>query len=165
MAALDKIYVSDYWDLVELRNWAMAYYPKLILYFYNWAWEVNEKEFLECKRTLAKRAYKEAHTGWEKYSKDGTLNGAIAYLMEKYEITNEQAWEEATSMLEDFNKSLNDWEGEITLPIVNLPFKVCKYLKWRCPVSCVRKYLQENCGIKEHWYYKLFWKGKKHFIP
>ena len=164
MAALDKIYVSDYWDLVELRNWTTVYYPELIFYFYNWAWEINERDFLEYKRKRAIRAQKDAKAAWDEYSKDGSLNGAIATLMNKHEISNSQAWEEAVDLLEDYNKSLRDWEELISIPVTNTPFRVDKRLKWICPVPCVRRYLQNNCGVKEHWYYKLFWKGKKHFI-
>ena len=164
MAALDKIYVSDYWDLAELRTWAMVYYPKLILYFYNWAWEVNEKEFLEYKRKQAKQAQKYAKDTWERYSKDGTINGAVATLMDKRGLSNAEALEEASIFYKEYNRTIEDWEKMVSVPVTNTPYKVDKYLKWRCPVSCVRKYLQENCGVKEHWYYKLFWKGKKHFI-
>lgn len=95
MAAIDKLYVKEYYDLYILRLWALIYYPKLLFYFYDSA------------------------------------------LM-------------ATNI-----------KGKT--PIMNTPFKVDKKLKWICPVGCVREYLVNQCGVKEHWYYKLFWRGKKYF--
>lgn len=54
-------------------------------------------------------------------------------------------------------------EEEYTSPVMNTSFSVDKKLLWICPIPCVRKYLEEQCGYKTKWYHKLFWKGKKYF--
>lgn len=35
MAAVDKLYVRTYEEYDDLRRWALAYYPKLLIYFYD----------------------------------------------------------------------------------------------------------------------------------
>ena len=35
MAAIDKLYVKDFTEYEDLRLWALVYYPKLLLYFYD----------------------------------------------------------------------------------------------------------------------------------
>lgn len=47
MAAIDKLYLKDYVDYDYLRRWALVYYPKLLLYFYDTTF--NYKEW--CKIT------------------------------------------------------------------------------------------------------------------
>lgn len=46
----------------------------------------------------------------------------------------------------------------ITLPITNFSCKEDRYLLWYCPIKEVRDYLIEQCGYKERWYYRLFFK-------
>lgn len=33
-----------------------------------------------------------------------------------------------------------------------------RYLYWRCPLPFIREYLREQCGYKDNWFVKLFWK-------
>ena len=35
MAAIDKLYVRTYKEYDNVRRWALAYYPKLLIYFYS----------------------------------------------------------------------------------------------------------------------------------
>lgn len=35
MAAIDKLYVHSYEEYEEVKLWALVYYPKLLLFFYN----------------------------------------------------------------------------------------------------------------------------------
>lgn len=35
MAAIDKLYVRTYEEYDDLRRWALVYYPKLLIYFYD----------------------------------------------------------------------------------------------------------------------------------
>lgn len=35
MAAIDKLYVRTYDEYDDVRRWALVYYPKLLIYFYN----------------------------------------------------------------------------------------------------------------------------------
>ena len=57
-------------------------------------------------------------------------------------------------------------EDSYTFPVMNTPLSVDRKLKWICPVPCVREYLHKQCGVnpKWEWLYKIFWRGKKHFL-
>jgi hypothetical protein len=48
MAAIDKLYVRTYEEYDEVRRWALVYYPKLLLYFYNIS--ISYKEFNEMRK-------------------------------------------------------------------------------------------------------------------
>lgn len=165
MAAIDKLYIKNYYDLEDLRLWAMIYYPKLLLYFYSGALTIDASEFIDFKRKSAREAKKLHLKSWTNVSPDNTINGAIAFLMaEPNNFTEEEATDTAKSLYAASRLSLEKLEESVSLPVMNTPFKVDKKLKWICPLPCVREYLQSNCGVREHWYYKLFWKGKKHFL-
>lgn len=53
MAAIDKLYVYDYTDYDDLRKWALAYYPKLLIFFYNTVWDWTDYE--KSKKSWLKR--------------------------------------------------------------------------------------------------------------
>lgn len=165
MAAIDKLYIKNYYDLEDLRLWAMIYYPKLLLYFYSDALTIDVEKFTKFKMKSARAAKKLHLKSWTTVSPDNTINGAIAFLMaEPNNFTEEEATDTAKSLYAASRLSLGKLEESVSLPVMNTPFKVDKKLKWICPLPCVREYLQNNCGVREHWYYKLFWRGKKHFL-
>lgn len=164
MAAIDKLYLKDYQDLVELRKWAYVYYPKLLLYFYSEAIFMDYSTFNKIKKEKAKQQRNSLKKQWEYYSLDGTIESAIACLKDKYNLSEEDAVDQANQMYNDYKKPLSLLEQNASIVIMNTPFKVDKKLKWICPVYCIRKYLENQCGVKTKWYHKLFWRGKKHFI-
>lgn len=164
MAAIDKLYLKDYQDLVELRKWAYVYYPKLLLYFYSEVMFMDCTKFNKIKKQKAKRQRDAIKKQWTFYSLDGTVEGAIACLKDKYGLSEEAASEQVTQMYDDYKKTLSQLEKDADIIIMNTPSKVDKKLVWICPVYCIRKYLENQCGIKTKWYHKLFWKGKKHFV-
>ena len=43
-------------------------------------------------------------------------------------------------------------------PIAYFSHKQDRYLYWHCPLDFVREYLREQCGYKDNWFVKLFWK-------
>ena len=43
-------------------------------------------------------------------------------------------------------------------PIANFSRKQDRYLYWHCPYDFVREYLSEQCGYKDNWFVKLFWR-------
>lgn len=49
MAAIDKLYVHSFYEYEEVKRWALVYYPKLLLYFYNIS--LTYKEYHENRRT------------------------------------------------------------------------------------------------------------------
>lgn len=166
MAAIDKLYVHSYCEYDDLRRWAIAYYPELLFYFYDITmtyqqWEDNCRAYVKRRIAIAKRDY-------EKVGSSGESN-AVKNLIKHYKKAAnyncpiEQAQDEAFAIIDAYNKTVRDWEESYNCPIMNTPFEVDKKLLWICPIPCVRKYLEEHCGYKTRWYYKLFWKGKKHF--
>lgn len=163
MAAIDKLYLNNYNDIENLRKWAFIYYPRLLLYFYSDALTIDEKSFTVYKNNYAKRMHDMFHKQWDKMSCDGTVNAAIAYCKGHWDMDEEEATWQANEAYKDYKKSLQELRGDANIAVMNTPFQVDKKLKWICPLSCIRKYLQNQCGVKEHWYYKLFWKGKKYF--
>lgn len=44
-------------------------------------------------------------------------------------------------------------------PIAHFSHKQDRYLYWHCPLDFVREYLREQCGYKDNWFVKLFWKN------
>ena len=164
MAAIDRLYLKDYNDLDNLRRLALIYYPKLFIYFYDAALTINYSDFATYKIRTAKKDKQHFEDQWKEYSPDGTINGAIANLMSIYCMNEEDARWNAEYAYEEYKKSLEQLEEETSLHIMNTPFKVDKKLKWICPLPCIREYLKNQCGVKEHWYYKIFWRGKKHFM-
>jgi hypothetical protein len=159
MAAIDKLWIKDYWDLEELRRWALIYYRKLLLWL---DIDYIEKTFEECKTREAK-GYKDlVNATWKRISSDGTVNSAIAYLISQG-YSEEEAVDSANNTYKDYKADMKTIYGDIKLSVMNTPWRIDKKLKWICPVPCVREYLQKQCGVKERWYYKLFWRGKKYF--
>ena len=133
--------IRDY-ELEELRRWAMVYYPKLLLWL---DIDYTEKTFEDSKARIA-TSYKDfVNTRWKNIASDGTVNSAVAYLISQ-------------------GYSEEDAIDDIKISIINTPSKIDRKLKWICPVECVREYLKNQCGMKEHWYYKLFCRGRKYFI-
>ena len=164
MAGIDKMYLSNYDTLAELKRWISAYYPKLYSYMYDWAFNVTKKEFEEQQLDRAKKALKSYKNDWDRVSSDGTLNCAVAYIMrERTGWDEEDATEEAKCIKRRAQMSLAKVKEEIAFPVLNTPLSVDRKLKWICPLPCVRIYLQTQCGVKEHWWYKLFWRGRKEF--
>ena len=169
MAAIDKMYVHSYYEYDDLRKWAIVYYPQLLFYFYNITldytkWQKNVDSWLdEVKR----------HITWGLVMRLGNANNtddAIQNLIKYYKesVNYDCSYEQAKSEVDDIfaRKMLLDagmLEGEYSLPVMNTPLSVDRKLLWICPISCVRKYLEEQCGYKTKWYHKLFWRGKKYF--
>ena len=66
--------------------------------------------------------------------------------------------------IKDFKKIQRDFmrRGDTdNLPkvaIANFSRKEDSYLYWHCPLDFVREYLHEQCGYKDNWFVKLFWK-------
>ena len=164
MAAIDKLYVKHYGDLHDLRNWALIYYPELFIWWYSDALTMSSANFTKYVNNAANLMMKRFHNSWEEISPDDTLNGAIATLMKApYYMSTEEAGTFATEVYNNKIKPITSLRNEVTFPVMNTSLTIDRKLKWICPVPCVREYLQKQCGVKEHWYYKLFWKGKQYF--
>ena len=169
MAAIDKMYVHSYYEYDDLRRWAIAYYPELLFYFYDITttyqqWEDNCRAYVKNQLKIAKNEYDKLSQFGEPTDKNTVVINKIQYYKEQgIELSMENVLECYNYTIRSYNKTAEDWEESYTCPIMNTPFEVDKKLLWICPVPCVRKYLEENCGYKTKWYHKLFWRGKKHF--
>lgn len=165
MAAIDKLYVNTYDELSDLRRWALVYYPELFLYMYDWAITADANDFEKMVNKAAVRTKEMYMKDWKRISSDGTINCAIAYIKSEWGWGDENEAEmEAKTLKSRAEYSLQQIKEELTFPVLNTPHSVDRFLKWYCPLPVVRRYLQDQCGVKEHWYYKLYWMGKKHFI-
>ena len=170
MAAIDKMYVHSYYEYDDLRRWAIAYYPELLFYFYDitftWSRYADDvKEWAELEKKIIKN-------GYAKLGYSCSMNESIKSLQRFYKETSgydcpkEQARWEVKDIMSKYDKLKHGLlEDDYTFPVMNTPFKVDNKLKWICPVPCVREYLHKQCGVnpKWEWFYKLFWRGKKHF--
>lgn len=156
MAAIDKMYLKDYYVFDEFRLWCLIYNPKLLRHFCYWnltaqAWEKWKEDIYQSRKEMYDRELKFAAT--------------VDLLREHYQTYGynpplEQLEEEVASVLEQVEKLKNKtaYIENITLPITNFSCKEDKYLLWHCPIEEVREYLTKQCGYKERWYYKLFFK-------
>lgn len=164
MAAIDKIWINDYYTLSKLRLWAIIYYPKFLWFFYDDALTMDESKFNKVKQRRAKYAKDAYKRHWSSISPDGTLECAIAYYKRApFNMSDYGADKEATEDCENALKSRKTIESEIKIAVTNTPIRIDRKLKWICPIPEVRTYLHSQCGVTEHWYYKLFWRGKKYF--
>ena len=164
MAAIDKIYVKNYDDYNEFRLWCMVNKSSLLYNFYRY--EMNREEWDKWKESVYKSDNEALNRIYDKYGLKEGRNKAINNLSQYYfslgcKLGEFDATEEIDEIYEKYNKLLNKKEyiENIELPITNFGFKQDRYLKWHCPLDFVRDYLHENCGIKERWYYKYFFKN------
>lgn len=165
MAAIDKMYVHSYYEYDDLRRWAIIYYPKLLLYFYNITlsyedFNKNIEDWINFNKQYIKNEYGKLG---EFKTKVEAVNNLRKYYKPIYDCPLRQAKEEVEYLIEAHNRTKDDWEDKYTTAVLNTPLSIDRKLLWICPISCVRKYLEEQCGYKTRWYHRLFWRGKKHF--
>lgn len=167
MAAIDKMYVHSYYEFEMLRKWALAYYPELIFYFYDFdltyeEWVKNRESWVGTNIEIARRDYEkitpfssmaEAEYNLKKHYKESA----------DYDCPTSQVIEETRDIIERYYRMADEWEEEYAIPVTNTPPSVDRKLLWICPIPFVRDYLEKNCGYKTKWYHKIFWRGKKHF--
>ncbi|MCM1031575.1 MAG: hypothetical protein NC410_09085 [Oscillibacter sp.] len=165
MAAIDKIYVSNFQDFDDFRKWVMIYYPKMSRYFYNYF--MSESEFDKWMEEVYQSRIEKITKTYEKFEGSLGVEKVKEHLFQLYcnESNLFDVSHDAQSIIDDFldTKRLNkdDFiEKHCHVPITNFPCRCDKILLWRCPIPFVRDYLKKNCGYKTKWYHKLFWKGK-----
>lgn len=157
MAGIDKMHLKDYYVFDEFRLWCLIHNPKLLNHLYNW--NRTHKEWDELKENIYQRDKSMCELHHARFSSIESLK--------EYYLTNcdykaplVQLAKEVSEHLqlrdELANKDL--YLKNITLPISNFSCKEDRYLLWHCPIEEVREYLTKQCGYKEKWYYKLFFK-------
>ena len=164
MAAIDKIYVKNYDDYNEFRLWCMVNKPSLLYNFYDYT--MTEEKWYKWKENIYESGKKASNIEYDKYGlKDGRTkainNITRHYLSLGCKLGDFNAEEDVDMMYKEYNKFLNKEEyiENMGLPITNFRFKQDRYLKWHCQLGFIRDYLHKNCGVKERWYYKLFFKN------
>ena len=170
MAAIDKMYVHSYFEYDDVRTWAIVYYPELLFYMSNFTMDfedyVNKRnQWLENYKAHIKKDYERLGTF---KAKTEAVHNLIKHYKESanYDCPLKQAKDEVDYCIKQYTKlQAGDFalEDDYSLCVMNTPLKVDRKLLWICPVPCVRKYLEKQCGYKTRWYHKLFWRGKKHF--
>lgn len=166
MAAIDKLYLNDWYEFDRLVRWSICYYPKLLNYMYDWRmtykdWDKAMKESIKSTKQIFKRELEKIG------GKDVSLKVGIYNLIDHYrkdadyECSYEQAKEEVEYILKRANMSDDELEADYQRHVMLCSYKIDRKLLWICPLPEVRKYLYEQCGYKKRWewLYKLFWKG------
>ena len=169
MAAIDKLYCTDYYNYRNFKIWCITYYPKLLLYFYDIDLTYSDfikkrEEYIDDQINITEKWYKKL--GDFNNIEEAKKNYYNHYLEQGYNCPSKQLEEEVNQVLEEIEYTRDDWEDKFSFAIMNCPFKIDMILKWRCPIPFVRKYLYEQCGVKKrtNWLYKLFFKGTKDFV-
>lgn len=166
MAAIDKLYLNDWYEFDRLVRWSICYYPKLLNYMYDWRmtykdWDKAMNESIKSTKQIFKRELEKI--GGKDVSLQDGINNLIGHYRKDadYERSYEQAKEEVEYILKKVNESDDELEADYKRPVMLTSYKVDRKLLWICPLPEVRKYLYEQCGYKKHWewLYKLFWKG------
>ena len=167
MAAIDKLYLNNWYEFDRLVRWSICYYPKLLHYIYDWRmtykdWDKAMKESIKSTKQIVERAL-EKIGGKNVSLQDGINNLIDRYLKDAdYECSYEQAKEEVEYILKKANMSDDELEADYKRPVMLCSYKIDRKLLWICPLPEVRKYLYEQCGYKKRWewLYRIFWKGK-----
>jgi len=162
MAAIDKIYIKDYYTFDRFRLWCIAHKPTLLYHFYKW--NMTEKEWDELKEHYYENSKKNSDHAYDRCSCFESLRKYYdSFLLEcpdSSKVSDEQVKREVSYYLRD-RVQLQDketWTENYPIPITNFSCEEDKYLLWHCPIKEIREYLHEQCGYKEKWYYKLFFK-------
>lgn len=155
MAAIDRMYLSNYNDKYILMKWIERHRPSLLQNVFHPT--MTEAEWDNEKQEIYNYDLKVIEEECKKHGGD-KYRIIQNYAKCGYECPLEQAEEEA----ELYKKQREELEDEIwykfkyKLPIACFSCESDTWLKWHCPLDFVREYLKDQCGMKEHWYYKLF---------
>ena len=167
MAAIDKLYLNDWYEFDNLVKWSICYYPKLLNYMYDWRmtykdWDKAMKESIKSTKQVFERDLEKI--GGKNVSLQDGINNLIDHYhkVADYECSYEQAKEEVEYILKKANMSDDELEADYKRPVMLCSYKIDRKLLWICPLPEVRKYLYEQCGYKKRWewLYRIFWRGK-----
>ena len=93
MAAIDKIYIKEYYQYDDLLRWSLIYYPKLINYFYNI--HMTYKDFEKARKDYVNIFKKNNKKLFEQIGKTFKLQKAAKNLKKHYkESANYDAFDE-----------------------------------------------------------------------
>jgi hypothetical protein len=157
MAAIDKMYLKDYYVFDKFRLWCLIYNPKLLKHFYHW--NLTQQEWNRWKDNVYQHDKEMCELNHFYFS---SIESLKEYYLTKsdYKAPLVQLAQEVNDHLQLCDNLANKelYLENITLPVTNFSCKEDKYLLWHCPIEEVREYLTKQCGYKERWYYKLFFK-------
>ena len=156
MAAIDKMYLKNYYVFDGFRLWCLIHNPKLLKHFYHW--NTTRQEWDKCKENKYHYNKKLCDNLHPYFSNTASLEQY--YLQIDVKLSPNQLVNEVTEHLQLYDKLKNKakYIENCSLAITNFSCKEDRYLLWHCPIEEVREYLTEQCGYKERWYYKLFFK-------
>ena len=156
MAAIDKMYLKTYGAFAEFRTWCVTFKPSLLDNFYDWLmpeddWDKWKEHVFKTRKEVLTRE----HESWSSVE-------ACREHYRKYgcKVPLDQLEQEVADHLEEWEKihAEKEYIQNIELPVTNFSTKQDKYLLWHCPIPEVREYLHKQCGYREKWYYKFFFK-------
>lgn len=119
MAAIDKLYLNDWYEFDRLVRWSICYYPKLLNYMYDWRmtykdWDKAMKESIKSTKQIFKREL-EKIGGKNVSLRDGIYNLIDHYRKDAdYECSYEQAKEEVEYILKRPMSLMMNWRQIIS---------------------------------------------------
>ena len=156
MAAIDKMYLKDYYVFDEFRLWCLIHNPKLLKHFYHW--NITQQEWDHYKEN---KYYHDKKTCDKLHPYFSNIESLKQYYLQwDIKVSPEQLAHEVSEHLQWYEKlkSKEKCIENCDLAVTCFSCKEDKYLLWHCPIEEVREYLTKQCGYKERWYYKLFFK-------
>ena len=171
MAAIDKLYVKNYWTYENLLKWSFAYFPKLIPFLIST--NMQEYDFERCKRQYVKDTGCVYERELNRIGGRWTAFGTACVLLQEYykkvfgEVPPTAQIEDEVEQIQAHGELTDEQIAEqFSMAVMNTPAWIDRRLKWLCPLPEVREYLHKQCGVspKFEWLYRLFWRGKRIFL-
>ena len=165
MAAIDRLYTKYYSDARNLVIWLSNKRPSMLENLYDVSF--SKDDFNERKEEKYESSLKYNKRDYERWELDKGKKHALKKMIDFHKSfgnLNIKIIHDLNEEIDDIyamKKALNDknlFVCDINIPIACFKFSQDRWLKWHCPLSFIRQYLKDNCGMKEHWYYKLFFK-------
>ena len=164
MAAIDRLNTKYFREVKILLAWCSNKRPSLLENITDFAF--YEKEFRDYKEESYKSSLSYNERDYTRWELGKGKEHAIQKMIDHYksfgyfDISMVHPEEEVDGIYATREALSNkDWFiGDVEVPIACFRPSQDRWLKWHCPLDFVRQYLKDNCGMKERWYYKLFFK-------
>lgn len=176
MAAIDKLYLNDYYSFDELRRWVIIHKPSMLNNMINPFMSATEfYRRVECSFNDVQTRAKEFLNSVGYHDKDDFVNVLKQMTEEKVkkytgkngklrfynsvDDIKDDCFAELHSNIHYMEMSQTTYaEKYYQMPVALFTLAQDRFLKWHCGLDFVRDYLHEQCAVKESHdkFYSLF---------